>query len=156
MMSYHPVEYKSNMCSLVYSNEYSKTKNSTDSSNCFNFERHSEFTVEESTIEYSNVKGLIDNQVSKTRLENNPDNKDRLLDNQNKMRLESNHEMLGYPSILKYIFVGGIDMVKRIIDIDPETDKIINRLARLGEKRKDVIKRAFSYLDKDSNFWNQE
>lgn len=92
MMSYHPVEYKTNMYSHVYDNEYSKTKNNTDSSKCFNFVKHSEHAAKESMIEYLIDKRLSDNQVSKTRLENNSDNKDRLHDDQNKIGSKCNHE----------------------------------------------------------------
>ena len=87
MMSYHPVECKSNMYSLVYCNEYSKTKNNTDSSKCFNFVKHSEYAAKESTMEYLIDKRLSDSQVSKARLENNPYNKDRLHIEQNKINV---------------------------------------------------------------------
>jgi len=45
---------------------------------------------------------------------------------------------------------------KMKIETDPETDKIINRIGRMGEKPADVIRRGFAYLDGDSNFFNQE
>jgi hypothetical protein len=161
-MIYSCEEYVSTMQktnSVAYSNEYSKTKNNTDSSNCFNFEKHSERTVKESAIEYSNVKGLIDNQVSKTRLENNLDNKYRLHDVQNKTRSKCNHEyvtriILVIDTIRHYEV---IEMARKIIiEVSKDTYEIIKRVGRMGESDEDVIRCGFSYLDKDSNFWNRE
>lgn len=43
-----------------------------------------------------------------------------------------------------------------MIEISQETDKLIKSMSRMGEIHDDVIRRGFSYLDKDSNFWNQE
>ena len=61
--------------SVTYDNEYSETKNNTDSSKCFTFEKHSEYAAKESTTGCLIDKRLSDSQVSKTRLEDNLDNR---------------------------------------------------------------------------------
>ena len=47
-------------------------------------------------------------------------------------------------------------MDKKIIEISQETYKMIKRIGRMGENDDDVVNRGFTYLDSDSNFWNQE
>ena len=51
---------------------------------------------------------------------------------------------------------GGNKMVNRKIDFDPEMDKIIDSIVKLGESRTSVVKRALSYVYRDSNFYNLE
>lgn len=78
--------------SVAYDNEYSRLKNNTDFGKCFDFVKHSEYAAKESTMEYLIDKRLLDNQVSKTRLENNLDNKYRIRNDQNKIRSKRNNE----------------------------------------------------------------
>ena len=45
---------------------------------------------------------------------------------------------------------------KIIIKVSKDVYEIIKRIRRTGESDDDVMRRSFSYLDKDSNFWNKE
>lgn len=45
---------------------------------------------------------------------------------------------------------------KIIIKVSKDTYEIIKRIGRMGESDDATIHRGFSYLDKDSNFWNQK
>lgn len=42
------------------------------------------------------------------------------------------------------------------IEISPETEKLVRSMTKMGETYDDSINRGFSYLNKDSDFWNQE
>lgn len=49
-----------------------------------------------------------------------------------------------------------VQMVKRMIDFDPEMDEMIDSIVRYGESRTSVVKRVLSYAYTDSNFYNQK
>jgi hypothetical protein len=42
------------------------------------------------------------------------------------------------------------------IEISLETDKLIRRMSRMDDTHDNVIKRGFTFLDNNSEFWNLE
>ncbi len=42
------------------------------------------------------------------------------------------------------------------IEISKETEKLVRSMSRMKESYNDVIYRGFSYLNRDSEFFNQE
>ena len=42
------------------------------------------------------------------------------------------------------------------IEISSETDKLIKRISRMDETHDDAIRRGFTFLDSNSEFWNIE
>lgn len=110
MICSHESKLPSKNIAEINVKEYSALKRSKDSSECFSFEKHSGFTVIKSATGYSYVKVLFDNQVSKTRLEDNQYNKYEIQDNPNTIVLESNQRLQGYPGKIKSIIVQGDDL----------------------------------------------